>query len=154
MNLAVQIIAGACVVAGSLLSLAAAIGLFRFPDLLSRMHAASKPQVLGLGLVLTAVVAMEPTWATVTTAIIIMAYQLLTAPVATHMIGRAGYRTKHLRRSMLYRDELSEAIVRAEARNAGGESSREQARNTAEGSTAAWTTGEPGGTGGDTAGRE
>ena len=31
-------------VTGALMSLAAAIGLLRFPDLMSRMHAATKPQ--------------------------------------------------------------------------------------------------------------
>ena len=37
---------------GSVLALTAAIGVVRFPDTLSRMHAATKPQVLGLLLVL------------------------------------------------------------------------------------------------------
>ena len=37
---------------GSALALTAAIGVVRFPDTLSRMHAATKPQVLGLLLVL------------------------------------------------------------------------------------------------------
>ena len=40
------------VAAGAALALTAAIGVVRFPDTLSRMHAASKPQVLGLLLVL------------------------------------------------------------------------------------------------------
>ncbi|HEX5200436.1 MAG TPA: monovalent cation/H(+) antiporter subunit G, partial [Actinoplanes sp.] len=46
-----DILAGACLVSGALLSLAAGVGLLRFPDLLSRMHAATKPQVLGLLLI-------------------------------------------------------------------------------------------------------
>ena len=37
-----------CLVAGTFMSLAAAVGLVRFPDLLSRMHAGTKPQVLSL----------------------------------------------------------------------------------------------------------
>ena len=48
---AFDIASACCLVAGALLGLAAAIGLVRFPDLLSRMHAATKPQVLGLLLV-------------------------------------------------------------------------------------------------------
>ena len=36
---------------GALFSLAAALGLVRFPDALSRMHAATKPAVFGLLLV-------------------------------------------------------------------------------------------------------
>ena len=38
--------------AGALLGLAAGIGVLRFPDALSRMHAATKPQVLGVLLLL------------------------------------------------------------------------------------------------------
>lgn len=101
---------------GGVLSLAAAIGLLRFGDLLSRMHASAKPQVLGLLLVAVAIGIQYPTWSTVSTLAIIISFQLVTIPVATHMVGRAGYRTKHLRRSMLYRDELAEAVERAEAR--------------------------------------
>ena len=49
-----DVLAGACLISGALLSLAAGVGLLRFPDLLSRMHAATKPQVLGLFLLLAA----------------------------------------------------------------------------------------------------
>ena len=48
-----DVVAGALVLCGSVLALTAAIGVVRFPDTLSRMHAASKPQTLGLLLVLT-----------------------------------------------------------------------------------------------------
>ena len=111
-----DIVSAVLIFLGGLLSLAAALGLLRFGDLLSRMHASAKPQVLGLLVVAVAIAIQYPTWATVTTLAIIMSFQLVTIPVATHMVGRAGYRTKHLRRSMLYRDELAEAVDRAEAR--------------------------------------
>ncbi|MCQ9369285.1 monovalent cation/H(+) antiporter subunit G [Brevibacterium sp. 50QC2O2] len=111
-----QIVVAVCVLGCAVLSLAAAVGLVRFPDLLSRMHASSKPQVLGLFLILVAIVVAHPNWQTLTTAALVMGIQMLTSPLAVHMIGRAGYRTKQLRRSMLYRDELAEAITHAEAR--------------------------------------
>ncbi|MDN5548539.1 MAG: monovalent cation/H(+) antiporter subunit G [Rhodococcus sp. (in: high G+C Gram-positive bacteria)] len=111
-----DIISALLILLGGLLSLAAAVGLLRFGDLLSRMHASAKPQVLGLLMVAVAIAIQYPTWSTVTTLAIIISFQLVTIPVATHMVGRAGYRTKHLRRSMLYRDELAEAVDRAEAR--------------------------------------
>ena len=47
-----DVLAATCLVLGALLSLIAAIGLLRLPDVLTRMHAATKPQVLGLMLVL------------------------------------------------------------------------------------------------------
>lgn len=111
-----DIISAVLILLGGVLSLAAALGLLRFGDLLSRMHASAKPQVLGLLMVAVAIAIQYPTWSTVTTLAIIISFQLVTIPVATHMVGRAGYRTKHLRRSMLYRDELAEAVDRAEAR--------------------------------------
>jgi multicomponent Na+:H+ antiporter subunit G len=40
-----------CVVAGALLFLAGTLGLLRFPDTLSRLHALSKADNLGLGLI-------------------------------------------------------------------------------------------------------
>ena len=46
MNVA-DTVAAVLVLGGSALALTAAIGVVRFPDTLSRMHAASKPQVLG-----------------------------------------------------------------------------------------------------------
>jgi multicomponent Na+:H+ antiporter subunit G len=47
-----DVAAAACLVLGALLALIAAVGILRFPDVLTRMHSATKPQVLGLLLVL------------------------------------------------------------------------------------------------------
>lgn len=100
-------------VCGTLLSLAAAIGLWRFPDLLSRMHAATKPQVVGLLLLLLAIAVQMRSWALVPVLILAWLFQLLTVPVSAHMVGRAGYRTKHLRKETLSIDELEEVVERA-----------------------------------------
>ena len=47
-----DVVTSVLVLGGSTFALTAAIGIVRFPDTLMRMHAASKPQVLGLLLVL------------------------------------------------------------------------------------------------------
>ena len=49
---ALDMVTAVLVLGGSTLALTAAIGVVRFPDTLTRMHAATKPQVLGLLLVL------------------------------------------------------------------------------------------------------
>ena len=49
-----DLIAAVLLLLGGLLSLAAGVGLVRFPDALSRLHAATKPQVLGLVFVVAA----------------------------------------------------------------------------------------------------
>jgi multicomponent Na+:H+ antiporter subunit G len=102
-------------VVGALMSLAAAIGLLRFPDLMSRMHAATKPQVLGLFLLLCAVGLQLRTWWVWPVLVIAWIFQLLTVPVSAHMVGRAGYRTRHLHRELLSADELEAVVQQAAA---------------------------------------
>ncbi len=110
----VDMVAGVLMVAGSLLSLGAAIGLLRFPDLLTRMHAATKPQVLGSLLLLTALGLELRSWALVPLLVVAWIFQLLTVPVSAHMVGRAGYRTKHVDKARLTVDELDDVVARVE----------------------------------------
>ena len=102
-------------VVGALMSLGAAIGLLRFPDLMSRMHAATKPQVLGLFLLLAALGLQMRTWWVWPVLVVAWLFQLLTVPVSAHMVGRAGYRTKHLHRELLTADELEAVVQKAAA---------------------------------------
>ncbi|MCD4849553.1 monovalent cation/H(+) antiporter subunit G [Arthrobacter sp. AK01] len=102
-------------VVGALMSLGAAIGLLRFPDLMSRMHAATKPQVLGLFLMLAAIGLQMRTWWVWPVLLVAWIFQLLTAPVSAHMVGRSAYRTKHGHREMLTKDELEAVVQRAAA---------------------------------------
>jgi multicomponent Na+:H+ antiporter subunit G len=101
-------------VLGALMSLTATIGLLRFPDLMSRMHAATKPQVLGLFLLLAGIGLQMRQWWVWPVLVVAWIFQLLTVPVSAHMVGRAGYRTKHLHPELLSVDEL-EAVVRSAA---------------------------------------
>jgi multicomponent Na+:H+ antiporter subunit G len=100
-------------IVGALMSLAAAIGLLRFPDLMSRMHAATKPQVLGLFLLLAALGLQMRTWWVWPVMLVAWIFQLLTVPVSAHMVGRAGYRTKHLHKELLSTDELEAVVLKA-----------------------------------------
>lgn len=99
---------------GGLMSLAAGIGLIRFPDAIARMHATTKPQVLGLACVLIAIGLQNPSWATALMLLPILGFQMATAPISAHMVGRAGYRTNVMVRERILVDELEEAIERAQ----------------------------------------
>ncbi|GAA4774692.1 monovalent cation/H(+) antiporter subunit G [Citricoccus nitrophenolicus] len=105
-------VAAVLLVLGALMSTVAGIGLFRFPDQLSRMHAGTKPQVLGLLLVLMALAFAGRAWVWVPVLLLAWVSQMLTAPVSAHLVGRAGYRTKHLRPEYLYVDELANVVAR------------------------------------------
>ena len=105
-------IAALFMVIGGLMSLAAGLGLVRFPDLYSRMHAATKPQVLGLLMLVLAAALMWRSWPWVVIALLAWGLMILTAPVSAHVVGRAGYRTKHMRADLLAEDELATAVDR------------------------------------------
>lgn len=78
---------------GALLCLAAAVGLLRFPDLLTRMHAGTKPQILGVLLVLCGVGLRVRDGSDIGMLVLIGVFQLLTVPVGAHLVGRGGFRT-------------------------------------------------------------
>jgi multicomponent Na+:H+ antiporter subunit G len=86
-------LAGAVVIAlGAFFCLAAAVGLVRFPDVITRMHAATKPVVFGLILVLVGVTLSlrDPkAFALLGLAVLL---QMLTAPVSGHLVSRTAYR--------------------------------------------------------------
>ncbi|WP_378144071.1 monovalent cation/H(+) antiporter subunit G [Cnuibacter sp. UC19_7] len=100
-----EVITAILVLLSAFLCFAAAVGLIRFRDVLTRLHAATKPQVLGLIAIVIDVAVSMPSVATVTLAVAIIGFQSLTAPLAAHMAGRAAYRTKHYDPALLLRDE-------------------------------------------------
>ena len=110
--------AAVCLLLGALLSLAAGIGLLRFPDALARLHAATKPQVLGLIFIVIAIALSARSLPVLLALVPVVVFQMLTAPIAAHMIGRAGYRTKNFRRELLAVDDLEAAVEQATATTA------------------------------------
>lgn len=103
-----DVLAGLCLGAGVLLALVAALGVLRLPDVLTRLHAAAKPQALGVVLVAVGVGLAVRTPTAVGVVALVVVFQLVTAPVAAHMVGRAAYRTGKVRHDLLLVDELSE----------------------------------------------
>ena len=85
-------LAGGLIIASGLFSLLAAVGMLRFPDVYTRLHAASKAGTLGLGIVfVAAALASFDPWVAVR-AILGLGFLLLTAPVAAHLLARAALR--------------------------------------------------------------
>ncbi|GLJ60740.1 MULTISPECIES: monovalent cation/H(+) antiporter subunit G [Microbacterium] len=95
------------VLVGALLCLTAAIGLLRFRDVPSRLHAATKPQVLGLLLIAIAAALSLRSWAAVAMLVPIVVIQMATAPLSAHMVGRQAYRNRTIDEESLFVDELA-----------------------------------------------
>lgn len=110
MNDFLDVIAGAFLFAGCLLTLISAVGIVRYPDVISRQHVATKPQVLSLifNLLGTALLVREATmtW----TMLLVVAFMLITAPISAHMLSRAAYRTGRVQTDNLVADELGEDL--------------------------------------------
>ncbi|MEJ5946083.1 monovalent cation/H(+) antiporter subunit G [Pseudokineococcus basanitobsidens] len=102
-----DVLAAVCVGLGILLALVAALGVLRLPDVLTRLHAAAKPQALGIVLVAVGVGLALRTPVVLGVVVLVVVLQLVTAPVAAHMVGRAAYRTGKVDRDLLLVDELS-----------------------------------------------
>jgi len=96
-------------VSGALFMLLAGVGLVRLPDLYTRMSATSKAATLGASLVLLGAALHFGTVAAAGRALVIVAFLFLTAPLAAHAIGRAGYRRGSPLWAGTIADELGES---------------------------------------------
>jgi multicomponent Na+:H+ antiporter subunit G len=103
-----QVLGSALLLGGVALAVVAGIGLLRFPDVFSRMHASTKPATLGLLLVTLGAALTVDDGSERSRLLLVAAFQFLTAPVAAHMIGRAAYRSGTGALHELVVDELRE----------------------------------------------
>lgn len=101
-----DILTAVLILSGSALALTAAIGLLRFPDTLSRMHSATKPQVLGLLLVLAGAAIQLRGNADIGMIVLTGIFTLVTAPVIGQRVGQLAYRERNVREDLLTVDEL------------------------------------------------
>lgn len=102
-----DIVALVLVLVGALLCLTASIGLLRFPDVVSRLHAATKPQVLGLLLIAVGAAIALQSWAVFAFLIPVVLIQMATAPLSAHMVGRQAYRNGSIDDDSMVLDELA-----------------------------------------------
>ena len=108
-----DLIASVFVLAGSLLCLGAAVSLVRFPDVLGKMHAITKPQVLGLISVTVGIALSLRTWWAVGLCLLVVVLQLLTAPVSANLVARGAYRAGLIKDDLLVVDHLTEDLEEA-----------------------------------------
>jgi len=98
---------------GAVLCLSAAVGLLRFRDVPSRLHAATKPQVLGLILICLAIALSLRTVGGILVGLALVApivlMQFATAPLSAHIVGRQAYRNGTTDERSLVVDELADS---------------------------------------------
>ena len=101
------------VLLGAILCLSAAVGLLHFRDVPSRLHAATKPQVLGVVLICLAIAVSQRTIGGMLMGLLIVIpvilLQFATAPLSAHMVGRQAYRNGTINQRSLVADEYDES---------------------------------------------
>lgn len=104
-----SVIAGVLAVLGAALVFIAGIGVLRFPDLYSRIHAATKVPTVGIALIAAAAtIELDDGRGKVILAAIVI---LITAPSAAHFIGRAAYRVEGVEIVLEGRDDLQSYLA-------------------------------------------
>lgn len=77
---------------GSLFFVAGTVGILRFPDVFTRLHALTKADNLGLGLVVASLLVSAPTWARAGKLLLIWGLVLLASTTACQLIAQSALR--------------------------------------------------------------
>lgn len=109
----IDVVTAVLLLGGALSCLLGALGLVRFPDVPARLQAATKPQTLGLLLILVGT-AIRLEFESAATLLLVVAFQIITAPVISQIVGRSAYRAGTLRRDDLVVDELADPMARSD----------------------------------------
>lgn len=104
----------ALLLAGGVFGFVAAVGMLRLPDTITRMHASTKAGTLGAGLIMAAVALHFMQVGITLRAGAAILFLLLTAPVATHVIGRAAYHGGIRLWERTWKDELAQSRRKGE----------------------------------------
>lgn len=85
-------VSAVCVGVGVVFLVAGTVGMLRFPDVYTRLHALTKADNLGFGFVTLGLVAVAPDWTVALKAVITWLFILVAGTTAAHLVGRAAYR--------------------------------------------------------------
>jgi multicomponent Na+:H+ antiporter subunit G len=92
-EIVLQTIGSITIVFGLFFMFVGSIGLIRLPDFYTRLHATSKTDTLGIGLIFIGLMFFAgPTQATLKL-LLIIAFIFFTSPVSAHAIAKAAYKS-------------------------------------------------------------
>src|SRR5690606_20832134 len=104
-----RVIGEVIILAGAVLTLLSAIGVVRFTDALSRMHALTKASTVGFVLVAIGACLLLDNANDITSVLLAAGLQILTMPVAATLIAHTTYWARRIPLHFDAPDELREA---------------------------------------------
>ena len=83
-----EIIGAACLATGLLFFVSGTVGLLRFPDIYTRLHALTKADNVGLGFLVLGLSIQAEHWHTVVKLVLIWLLVLLASSTSCHLVAR------------------------------------------------------------------
>ncbi|MDO5061015.1 MAG: monovalent cation/H(+) antiporter subunit G [Actinomycetaceae bacterium] len=93
MSVVLTYIGAVSLLLGALVLVVAAVGIVVFDDLYARMHAAAKPQWLGVFLISLGMALSHQTWEWVAASLLVVLLQTVSAPIGSHLMARTAARS-------------------------------------------------------------
>ena len=94
MELVLDVLSWFCLLGGAILLLIGAIGVLRFPDFYTRLHAVSICDTLGAGLVLVGLMLQGGLSLVTVKLLLIFYFMIFTGPTAVHALAGAALQAK------------------------------------------------------------
>lgn len=85
-----ELLSAVLLIAGSLFFMAGTVGLLRFPDVYTRLHALTKADNVGLGLIVAGLVLQAPSWEVAGKLLLIWLLVLVASASACHLVARTA----------------------------------------------------------------
>lgn len=94
MDIVVNVLSGICLLVGGFLLFSGALGLLRFPDFYTRMHAAGVTETLASGFILLGLMLLAGWGLVLAKLIMILLFILITSPTASHALAKSAQHGK------------------------------------------------------------
>ncbi len=93
MDSVIEFASALCLLTGSFFCLSGGIGIIRFPDFYTRMHAVGVTDTLGAGMILVGLMLLRPESLVLIKLIMILLMTLFISPTASHALAKAALRS-------------------------------------------------------------
>lgn len=94
METLMAVASGLCLLIGSFLIFSGAVGVIRFPDFYTRMHAAGVTETLAAGFMLVGLMLLAGWSLVLFKLVMILLFILFTSPTASHALAKAAWKGK------------------------------------------------------------
>ncbi|TRX56449.1 monovalent cation/H(+) antiporter subunit G [Thalassomonas sp. M1454] len=91
MELLITIVSGLFLLVGSFLCLSGGVGIIRFPDFYTRMHAVGVTDTLGSVMILTGLMMQSSDLLVIAKLIMVLLLILLVGPTTSHVLAKAAF---------------------------------------------------------------